>query len=562
LQPTFDRIAAIRDVPSLSRHLGGTLRADVDAMNATNFYTDNLLGLWVAQDFDDSTRYAPFLFQGGLDMPDREYYVDPSPRMEGIRTKFQAHVAAVLKLAGSKDPAERAARVYDLERRIAQAHWKREDSEDVQKANNRWGRKQFDTAAPGIEWSEFFRAAGLEAPTEFMVWQPSAITGISALVSSQPVETWKDYLVFHALEHWAAMLPDAFGVESFDFHGTVLGGTPKRRDRWKRAVAATNGALGEAVGQLYAERYFPPAAKARAEEMVRTILAAFGRRIDTLDWMTPATRTKAKAKLAILKVGVGYPDRWIDYGTLDVVRGDALGNAQRAELFEYHRNLAKLGKPVDRGEWVMTPQTVNAVNLPVMNAMNFPAAMLQPPYFDPARPLAMDYGAMGAIIGHEISHSFDDQGAQFDAEGRLRNWWTDEDRKHFEAASQELVDQYNAYKPFPDLALNGKLTLSENIADVAGLSVAYDGYRMALGGKPAPEVAGLSGDQQFFISFAQSWRQKMRDEILRQVVLTDGHSPDEYRADTVRNLDAWYPAFDVKPGQRLYLAPEARVRVW
>ena len=562
LQPAFDGIAAIRDVRGLSRVLGGRMRADVDALNATNLYTDNVFGLWVAQDFNDHERYVPFLLQGGLDMPDREYYVDPSPRMADIRTRYQAHIAAVLKLAGVPEDGARAARIFALERRIAEAHWKREESEDVRKANNPWTRKQFDTAAPGIDWPAFFAEAGLADQNDFIVWQPSAVTGISALVASQPLESWKDYLTFHAIEHFASVLPDAFGAESFNFHGTVLGGTPQRRDRWKRAVSATNFALGEAVGQLYVERYFPPAARARVEEMVKNITAAFSRRIDTLDWMTAATKARAKAKLGVLKVGVGYPDRWIDYSDLEVVRGDAHGNHQRAEMFEYRRNLRKLGRPVDRSEWVMTPQTVNAVNLPVMNAMNFPAAILQPPYFDAARPLAMDYGAIGATIGHEITHSFDDQGAQFDAEGRLQDWWTDEDLSHFRAAAAKLVLQYDAYRPLPDLAVNGKLTLSENIADVAGLAASYDAYRLSLGGKPAPVVAGLSGDQQFFIAFGQSWRGKSREPSLRLQILGDSHSPGEYRTDTVRNLDAWYDAFGVKPGQALYLAPAERVRVW
>jgi putative endopeptidase len=562
LQPMLDRIAAIADRKELARALGATLRADVDALNNTNFYTDNLFGLWVEQDLNDPTRYVPFLLQGGLDMPDRAYYLDPSPRMSDIRARYQAHIGRVLELAKLGEAPARAGRIFDLERRIAEAHWTREDSADVKKANNLWTRKQFDTAAPGLDWQEYFAAARLGSQQEFAVWQPSAVTGISALVASQPLETWKDYLAFHALEHNAAVLPQAFGEERFAFHGTALAGIPKRRDRWKRAVDATNLALGEAVGQLYAERYFPAASKARVETMVRNIIAAFGRRIDALEWMTPATRAQAKEKLAVLKIGVGYPDRWRDYSSLEVVAGDAFGNAQRAELFEYRRNLAKLGQPVDRSEWVMTPQTVNAVNLPVMNAMNFPAAMLQPPYFDPARPLAMDYGAIGAVIGHEISHSFDDSGALFDARGRLQNWWTDEDRAHFEASSAQLIKQYDAYRPFPDLAVNGKLTLSENIADVAGLAAAYDAYRLSLEGRPAPVGAGLSGDQQFFLSFAQSWRQKVREKALRQRIVEDSHAPGEYRADTVRNLDAWYAAFDVKPGQALYLEPKDRVRVW
>jgi predicted metalloendopeptidase len=562
LEPTLKRIGAIADRRALSRYLGGTLRADVDALNATNFYTDNLFGLWVAQDLDDPSRYLPFLLQGGLDLPDRAYYVDPSPRMAQIRRQHESHVERVLELAHFPDARERAARVVQLERRIAEAHAPRQDSEDVKKANNHWTRAQFDSAAPGLDWSEFFAAASLGEQPVFGVWQPGAVTGLSALVASEPLESWKDYLVFHALEHWAGVLPRAFGEERFKFHGTTLAGIPQRRDRWKRAVDVTSEALGDAVGQLYVERYFPPAAKARVEALVHNLIAAFDRRIDALAWMAPETKATAKKKLAVLKVGVGYPDKWIDYSGLEVVRGEALGNAARAEMFEYRRNLAKLGQPVDRSEWVMTPQTVNAVNLPVMNAMNFPAAMLQPPYFDPERPVAMDYGAIGAVIGHEISHSFDDQGSQFDETGRLRNWWTEDDRAHFDASGAQLIKQFDAYRPFPDLSVNGTLTLSENIADVAGLAAAYDAYRLSLGGKPAPVVAGLSGDQQFFLSFAQSWRLKVREPALRQQVVQDGHAPDEYRADTVRNLDAWYEAFDVKPGMALYLAPDKRVRVW
>jgi predicted metalloendopeptidase len=295
--------------------------------------------------------------------------------------------------------------------------------------------------------------------------------------------------------------------------------------------------------------------------MVQNLMKAFAQRIDRLEWMSPATKARAKAKLAVLKVGVGYPDRWRDYSGLEIDRSDAFGNAERAQLLEYRRNLAKLGQPVDRGEWVMTPQTINAVNLPAMNALNFPAAILQPPFFDPRRPLAMDYGAIGATIGHEVSHSFDDQGALFD-EGRLRNWWTDDDSAHFQAAADRLARQFDEYRPFPDLALNGKLTLSENIADVAGLAAAYDAWRLSLGGSPAPVAQGLSGEEQFFLSFAQSWRQKSREAALRQQVLLDAHAPGHWRVLTVRNLDPWYDAFGVKAGQPLYLAPADRVRIW
>ena len=562
LQPALDSIAAIRDRKDLARVLGSGLRADVDALNATNFYTENLFGLWVAQDLDDPTHYSPFLLQGGLGMPDRSYYVDSSASMATIRAKYQEHIAAMLRLANIPDADAKAAAIAQLETRMARAHASRQESGDVTKGNNHWKRADFGTRAPGLDWETYFAAAGLAKPATFVVWQPGAVTGLSALVASEPLDTWKDYLTFHAIDSHAALLPTAFGSEAFAFFGPVLSGTQKQRDRWKRGVSATNEALGFAVGKLYTERFFPAAEKKRAQTMVANLMAAFAKRIDRLDWMAPSTKKEAKAKLAVLKVGVGFPDAWPDYSGLEVVKGDAYGNAQRAELFQLRQNLAKLDKPVNRSEWVMTPQTVNAVNLPAMNAMNFPAAILQPPYFDPKRPLAMDYGAMGAIIGHEVSHSFDNQGALFDATGRLHNWWTPEDFKHFEGSSKQLVAQYDAYKPFPDLAVKGQQTLGENIADLAGLTAAYDAYRLSLHGKPAPVVQRMSGDQQFFVSFAQSWRGKSREPTMRNRILTDGHAPAEYRASTVRNIDAWYRAFGVKPGERLYLAPADRVRIW
>jgi predicted metalloendopeptidase len=562
LKPTLDSIAAIHDRAGLARFLGSTLRADVDALNNTNFYTENLFGLWVAQDLDNPARYSPFLFQGGLGMPERSYYLDSSSAMGAIREHYQSHVAAMLGLAGVADSARKAAAIAGLETRIAQAHWTREASGDVEKGNTHWARADFAAKAPGLDWDAYLAAAGLDQAPRFVVWQPSAVTGIAALTASEPLETWKAYLTFHAIQSRAAVLPGPIVRESFAFYGPVLTGAKQQRDRWKRAVAATNDALGFAVGRLYVARYFPPAEKARAQAMVANLIAAFRARIDRLDWMAPATKREAKAKLAVLKVGVGYPDAWPEYKDLDVVTGDAYGNTERARLLQLRRSLVRLGRPVNRSEWVMTPQTVNAVNLPAMNALNFPAAILQPPYFDSRRPLAMDYGAIGAIIGHEVSHSFDNSGALFDARGQLHNWWTPQDFKHFKASSQQLVAQYDAYRPFPDLAVKGQQTLGENIADLAGLTASYDAFHRALHGKPAPAVDGFSGDQQFFISYAQSWRGKTRDPALRQRILTDGHAPSQYRAVTVRNIDSWYRAFGVKPGEALYLAPADRVRVW
>jgi predicted metalloendopeptidase len=394
------------------------------------------------------------------------------------------------------------------------------------------------------------------------VWQPDAIKGESALVASEPIDAWNDYLAYIVVNHWSSLLTKALRDERFDFFGRTLSGTPQMADLWKRAVASVNGALGDAVGRLYVAKYFPPASKRRAEAMVADIKAAFAQRIDHLDWMSPSTKAKAKQKVQTLIVGVGYPDTWVRYSGLDITRTDALANAMHAEAFEYARRVKELRAPIDRHEWWMTPQTVNAVNLPIQNALNFPAAILQPPYFDAAAPNADNYGAIGAVIGHEVSHSFDDQGSQFDASGKLANWWTDEDFAHFKAASKRLVDQYNAYKPLPDMSVNGQQTLSENIADVAGLAAAYDAYRLSLKGASAPTAEGFTGDQQFFIAFAQAWREKFREPLLRQLIVTDGHAPSEYRADTVRNLDPWYAAFDVKPGERLYLASADRVRIW
>ncbi|HVU19627.1 MAG TPA: M13 family metallopeptidase [Rhizomicrobium sp.] len=562
LKDIFASITAIKDRKSLSAYLGSTLRADVDALNSTNFYTGNIFGLWVSQAFEDPAHNVPYILQGGLGMPDRDYYIQQSVKMDAIRAKYRSHIAAMLKLAKISDADKKAQAIFDLETKIAKTHASREDSEDVKKANNPWKRDDFAKKAPGLDWGAYFAAASLKDQQNYIVWHPTAVVGISALVGSEPIDAWKDYLTFRLIDGYAGVLPKAFTAERFAFYGTTLNGTPKNRDRWKRAIDSTNANLGEVVGKLYVAKYFPPSAKAKIQAMVKDLITAYHARISHLVWMSPETKEKALAKLATLRVGVGYPDKWKDYSALQIVRGDAFGNLRRAEMFEYKRSLAKLHEPVDRGEWVMVPQEVNAVNLPLANALNFPAAILQAPFFDPDADAAVNYGAIGATIGHEISHSFDDTGALFDSQGRLANWWTPDDLKHFQEAGAKLVAQYDAYKPFPDLHVHGKQTLSENIADVAGLSAAHDAYMLSLKGKPAPVVQGLTGDQRFFLAFTQSWCEKEREEALRQQITTDGHAPAEYRGDTVRNLDAWYPAFDVTPGEKLYLDPKNRVQVW
>ena len=562
LKGELDRIAAVADTKSLAHLFGELLRADVDPLNNTNFHTENLFGLWVAPGFADPHHYMGYLLQGGLGLPDREYYLSPTPRMVEVRGKYEAHIAAMLTLAGLPDGAAQAKRIVALETAIAGVHVSRQQSSDVLKANNLWTQAQLAANAPGLDWPAFLDGAGLTSSPAFIVWQPSAFAGEAKLVNDTPLDVWKSWLAFHAISQAAPFLPKRFTDEHFAFHGQALAGTPKELERWKRGVMQTNLALGDAVGAMYAKRWFPPAAKATARAMVADIVKAFAKRIDALDWMTPATRARAKQKLTTLYVGIGYPETWRDYKALEVVRGDALGNRQRAERHEYRYRVGLIGKTVDRALWSMTPQTVNAVNLPLQNALNFPAAILEPPFFDAKADAAVNFGGIGSVIGHEISHSFDDEGSQFDADGKLTDWWTKEDMAHFKAASARLVAQYNAYKPFPDLAINGQLTLGENIADVAGLSAAFDGWRASLGGKPAPAGQGFTGEQRFFLSFAQSRRGVVREPMLRRLILTDGHAPGRWRAQTVRNLDGWYDAFAVKPGQALYLAPADRVRVW
>ena len=562
IQPYLAAIAAIKTQRELAHALGESLRADVDALNNTNFHTPNLFGLWVAPGFNDPSHYAPYLLQGGLTLPDREFYLGDSPRMQSIRTAYQAHVAAVLKLAGFSDPESRAAHIVALEHAIAEKHQALADNEDIHKANNTWTPADFSAKAPGLDWPEYFRAAGLDQQKSFIVWQPAAFTGEASVVAATSIDTWKDYLAYHLLEKYSGALPKAFSDERFAFFGKTLSGTPAQRPREQRGIALVNGVLGDEVGKIYAQRFFSPKSKAKVQALVANLIVAFRVRINGLTWMAPATKAEAQKKLDTLAVSVGYPDHWRSYEGYDPRPDDLFGNVQRADLFDLHYQLGRLGTPVDRHEWTMEPQTVNAVNLPLHNALNFPAAILQPPFFDPQAPDAANYGAIGAIIGHEISHTFDSEGAAFDSEGRVRNWWTPADLAHFEASTAKLAAEYDQYKPFPDLHVNGRQTLGENIADVAGLNAAYDGFHASLHGAEAPVQDGFSGDQQFFIAFAQNYEGKARENALRQQVLTDPHSPSQYRADTVRNLDAWYPAFKVQPGETLYLAPEDRVKIW
>jgi predicted metalloendopeptidase len=445
--------------------------------------------------------------------------------------------------------------------KMARVHATREEANDYAKAATVWSRADLEKNAPGLDWGRFLNAAQLGNQDKFDAYEPGAIRGLSALVASEPLDAWKDWLAFHQINAHAAVLPSAIDKANFAFFGTKLNGQPQQLPRDKQAIAAVNTNLGDAMGKAYVDKYFPASAKTQVQQMVTNIKAAFADKVKALNWMAPSTKAEALKKVENIEVGVGYPDTWLDYEGLTL--GDsAYANEIAAQKLRYAQQLAKIGKPQDRKEWWMTAQTVNAVNLPVQNALNFPAGIMQRPFFDANADPAFNYGAIGSVIGHEISHSFDNNGAAFDASGALRNWWTPADLAKFQQAGAALAKQFDAYEALPGLHVRGALTLGENIADVAGLSAAYDAYHKSLGGKAAPVIDGLTGDQRFFLAYAQAHASKMRDGYMRQIVTTNEHAPDAFRALTVRNLDAWYQAFGVKPGQKLYLAPAQRVKVW
>ena len=562
IQPELARIAKITDDKSLAAYLGSELRADVDALNSGDVRTDRLFGVYVDGDLNDPSKNAAYLMQGGLGMPDRSFYLDDAPQMAQHRAKYEAYLTAMLKLAKVADPEGKAKKTAAIEKRIAQAHVSLTDAEDVAKANNPWPRAEFGKRAPGLDWDTFFKAAGLDKTDTIIVWMPSAIVGEAALAKDVPIADWKAYLTARAIDRHGGMLTKAFYDERFAFYATELQGVPTQPPRTRRAIDLMNALLTEEVGREYVARYFPPESKKAVQAMVATIVEAFRHRIDALPWMAEATKAKAKAKLDTLRVGIGYPDQWADDSALVIKRDDAYGNVERAERWDSDRRLASVGQPLDRGKWEMPAQVVNAQNLPIRNALSFPAGILVAPFFDPARTAAANYGAIGAVMGHEISHSFDNQGATFDAQGRFVNWWTPDDFAHFEAAGQALAAQFSAYKPYPDASVDGKQCLAEDLADLAGLAASYDAWRASLGGAQPPTQDGLTGDQQFFLAFAQTWQTKMRETTERTRLKVDTHAPPHSRVFTVRNLDTWYSAFAVQPGDSMFLAPADRVRVW
>jgi putative endopeptidase len=551
-RPGLDAIAAAKTHEDLARLMG---RPDL-RLTAP-------LGFGIAPDEKDPDHYMVLIGQSGLGMPDRDYYLKDEPAYTALRAKYVAHIERLLKLAGRTDGAEAAKSILELETEIARAHWPRAKRRERDLTYNPHAREELAAFAPGFPWPALLTGAGLEAHPRFIVREPDAVQSLGALFKKTPVERWQTYFTYHYLADNADVLPKAFDDEVFDFYRRVLHGQEQQQARWKRGVSAVDHALGEAAGELYVQRYFPPASKAQMLELVENLRAAYRQHIENLPWMTAATKKVALEKLAAFHPKIGYPDKWRDYSALEVKPGDAFGNVARAETFEWQRQLKQLGGPTDRGEWGMTPQTINAYYNPTFNEVVFPAAILQPPFFDPHADAAVNYGAVGGVIGHEMGHGFDDQGAKSDARGVLHTWWEQQDTDAFHTRVDRLAAQYDTYTVLPGLNVNGRLTLGENIGDLGGLSVASDAYHRSLHGKPAPVLAGLTGDQRFFLSWAQIWREKQRDEDLRSRVTSDPHSPSQFRIDgVVRNIDRWYDAFDVRQGQKLYLAPDERVRIW
>jgi len=519
----------------------------------------------VAADAQDPEHYTVNVSQSGLGLPDRDYYLKgDDAKLKAVRTKYQQHIETMLAMSGDKDAAAHAAQILDIETRLAEAQWTRVQMRDPVKSYNRVDFDKFATLAPAFDWKAYFAAAGLATKaSSAVVRQPSFLGGFSETVANIPLESWKSYFTWRIIESYASYLDSAAVKERFAFEGTVVRGVPQSEPMWQLALRFTDGALGDAVGKLYVQMYLPPETKPRVMAMFNNFVASFKDGIEKLDWMGPETKKEAQLKLAALKPNIAYPEKWRDYSAMKTQPTDLIANVRAARVWSRQRNLEKLGKTVDRDEWSMTPQTVNASYSPALNAITIPAAILQPPFFNVKAEDAVNYGLLGITFGHEISHAFDDSGSQYDAKGRLRNWWTAEDRTAFKARANGLVKQYGAYSPVPGYFINGELTLGENIGDNSGLSITYQAYQRSLGGKPSPVLDGLTGEQRLYIGFAMKWRAKLRPEAAIAQIKSDPHSPGEFRAKgTVMNQPGFYQAFDIKPGDPMYLPPEQRVIMW
>ena len=554
LQAEFARIDAIagkKDIPALIARF-------------------NRMGAVAPYDFDveldarDSTKYAVNVSQSGLGMPDRDYYLKDDPKLVQARTKYVAHVEKLLGLAGDKEAAQNAAAILKLETSMAQIQWTKVENRDPIKTYNKTPISALGTLTPGYDWRGYVQGLGIGGKVDYVIInQPSYFTGLAKLIEATPLPVWKAYFKWHVLSAAAPYLSKPFVDERFAFSGTTLRGIPQNLPRWKRGLILIDGSIGEALGKLYVAKYFPPENKARMDQLVSNLIAAYSQDIDTLDWMSADTKKGAHEKLTKLVRKIGYPNKWRDYSKLTISRDDLFGNVRRATEFEVQRNIDKLGKPIDRNEWDMTPQTVNAYYDPEKNEIVFPAAILQPPFFNVRADDAVNYGGIGAVIGHEISHGFDDQGSQFDADGNLHDWFTKDDHEKFGAKTKALVAQYSAHEPVPGFHVNGELTLGENIADNSGLAIAYKAYKISLGGKPSPTIDGFTGEQRLYLGWVQVWRGKGREEEVIMRIKSDPHSPPAVRGTVpVSNQAGFYAAFGVKPGDKMYLAPDQRVALW
>jgi predicted metalloendopeptidase len=553
LQHELAAIAALRDHAAIAEYFG---RAAVIGVGSP-------LGLWVDQDARDATQYALYLNQGGLGLPDRDYYFDTSERGRQLLNAYRQFAADLLELAGQSAPAATAERILDLETRLAEHQWTRLDNRDAEKTYNRYEAPELQLLLGDYALQAFLRAQGLEVPEAVIVRQPSYTKAVNVLFREVPVDLWQDYLRLRLLTTYAPYLPPAFEQLHFDFYQRELNGQQEPQQRWKRAVAVLDSHLGQLLGRLYVEQHFPPQAKARMQDLVGHLLEAYRISISQLDWMSAETRARALAKLDQFTPKIGYPDRWRDYGALELDPEDLVGNIQAAQTFNHHYHIGKLGRPVDRDEWFMPPQQVNAYYNPGMNEIVFPAGILQPPFFQLDADDAVNYGAIGAVIGHEIGHGFDDQGSKYDGAGNLNNWWTARDRERFEERTHRLIAQYDEYEVLPGLKVNGALSLGENIGDLGGLGIAFRAYRLSLEGGDAPLLDGFSGEQRVFLGWAQAWRVKRRDELAERLLRVAPHAPPKFRVNgVVRNIDAFYRAFEVGPDAALYLPPEDRVRIW
>ena len=550
LKPYLARIDAVKNLD------------DLQTLFATTGYAGPV-GIGILPSLSDPTHYTAIAGQGGLGMA-RDNYLLEGEKYDGFRKAYRAYIEQMLTMAGIADASAKADRIFALETEMAKVQWSPEQSRDIAKLNDPEDVAGLEAKAPEFNWALMLKTAGVESSPKVLMANNTALTAEGKLLTATPLETWKDYMTFHFISDHAQFLPKAFDEASFAFYGKTLSGVPQQRDRWKRGVQLVNGALGEAVGKLYVAKYYPPPAEAQMSELIANLQAAYQERISGSTWMDDATRKAALVKLVAFEPRIGHPVTYIDYSSMKVDRDDLLGNAMRADEFEHQLELSRFPKPVDRTLWEMTPQTVNAYYNPLANQITFPAAILQPPYFDPNADPAVNYGAIGAIIGHEMGHGFDDQGSQFGPHGKFENWWTDASKKAFTERTAALGKQYDAYEPIPGTHIKGQLTMGENIGDLGGIEAAYAAFQryQAKHGK-APVIDGLTGDQRFFLSFAQAWQSKTREDAQRQHLLTDPHSPAKYRVDgVVRNVDAWYAAFDVKPGDKLYLPPDQRVHIW